>query len=162
MALNAQIALSIVAHESSSSDLASEMRVTPATHAMMLTTGTGANQAQVVWSESASVGEGDEVIHSFAALADDRGSVAMTAAKVIYVRNTGSLALEVSPYQWSTGPVPSGTVISVQPGGAVVFTAPTATGWSTSGAGAGILVANSNSGVSVGYELMLIGEGTVS
>jgi hypothetical protein len=161
MSLNAQIALSIVAHESSSSDLASEMRVTPATYGLMLTNGTGANQAQVVWSDSATVPDGNENLRTFASLADDRGSVAITALKVIYFKNTGSLPLTVAPYQWSVGPVASGTQIQVQAGGVLVMVAPTASGWSTAGANAAILIVNGN-GVSVSYDMMLVGEGTVS
>ena len=52
MALNAQIALSILAHETSIGDLSRTLRATPANYALSLTDGTGANQAQVVWSDS--------------------------------------------------------------------------------------------------------------
>ena len=47
MALNSQINISLIAHETSSGDLSQTIRVTPASYAAALTTGTGANQAQV-------------------------------------------------------------------------------------------------------------------
>lgn len=164
MALNAQIAISLIAHESSSSDLAREMRVTPATFGLMLTSGTGANQAQVVWSDSGGVQDGFDISYSFGGLSDDRGTVSITAVKVLYVKNSGSLPIYVSPHEWGESPFSS--PIELQAGGVIVLASPTAGGWSTAGAGAGIMVVNlnsgMNSGVSVPYEIMLIGEGTVA
>jgi len=43
MALNAQITLSILAHETSSGDLSRTLRATPANYALSLGDGTGAN-----------------------------------------------------------------------------------------------------------------------
>lgn len=159
MALSAQIALSITAHEKTAGDLSKQMRVTPATYAMMLGDGTAANQAQVVWSDSGEIPDGNEALHQFESLSDDRGTVSMSAVKVLYVRNSGSLPLTVAPYFWNGAPWSSS--IDLEAGGVVVMVVPTAGGWSAAGSGAGILVANQN-GSAVPYQIMLIGEGTIS
>ena len=62
MPLNAQVAVSIVAHETAAGDLSRQMRVTPATYAMLFTDGTGANQAQVVWSDSRTLSGSSESV----------------------------------------------------------------------------------------------------
>lgn len=160
MPLNAQISLSLVAHESTAGDISKQMRVTPATYAATLTEGTGANQAQVVWSDSATVIEGNDYSFTFANLVDDRGTVTITALKAVYMRNTGTAAVVVEPYLWGSGPF-SGT-IDLLPGAAFVFVATTAAGWGTTGSGASILVSNTNSGIDVPVEVVLIGEGTIA
>lgn len=160
MPLNAQILLSVVAHESSSGDISRQMRVTPASYAATLTNGTGANQAQVAWSDSATVIEGDDYSFTFANLADDRGTVTLTALKAVYMRNAGTAAVVVEPYLWGSGPFAGN--IDLLPGAAFVFVAPTAAGWATTGSGASILVSNTNSGIDVPVEVVLVGEGAIS
>lgn len=161
MPLNAQISLSILAHETSSEDLSRTLRATPASYAIAVADGTGANQAQVAWSNSGTVDEGDEVTFTFASLADDRGAVAMTALKVLYVKNTGVVPLQVGPnVQWTSLTNTSANIL-VPAGGVAIFCAPDASGWSTSQASAGLVVANTTQDAG-GYEILLIGEGTVS
>lgn len=162
MPLNAQISLSIVSHESSTDELSSQIRVTPATYGLVLTNGTGANQCQLAFSDSAMVQDGNESSYTFSAMVDDRGVVSMTAVKVIYFKNTGSVSLDIGKNaSWTTGPFAAERGCVVPAGGCVVLVAPTAAGWSTSEAGAALSVFND--GESSGtYDILLVGEGTIS
>jgi hypothetical protein len=162
MALSAQIALSIIAHETTSGDLSSQMRVTPATYALMLSNGTGANQAQVAFSDSTAIQDNYDNGYAFSAIVDDRGTITMTSVKVIYFKNTGSVSLDIGRNSnWSEGPFTAEIGCVVPPGGVVVLAAPTAAGWPTSEAGAGIAIFNGN-GTPGSYDIMLIGEGAIS
>ena len=149
MALNAQITLSILAHETSSGDLSRTLRATPANYALSLGDGTGANQAQVVWSDSRTVSGPSETLN-LSSLPDTRDgasvSVALTAVKVAYIRNAhATTALTVSG-----GPFGSGYTLPA--GAAAVHADPSAGGL----AATNVTVAGAT------YEIVLIGEGTVT
>lgn len=159
MALNAQISVSVMVHESSGDSLSSSLRVTPATYAATLANGTGAGQAQVAYSETGTIPSGDDVSFLFGALSDDRGSVVLTAIKTIYVKNTGAVGLIVcGNLAWSTAPLGQ---TFVAPGGVLAMANTSAAGWASSQASAAIVIANGEQAES-SYELVLIGEGTVS
>lgn len=162
MALTAQIALSILAHETSSGDLSRTLRATPANYALTLTDGTGANQAQVVWSDSRTATTSNDDL-SLASLADTRDGaavvVAFTQVKFVYVRNThatanlrigGAVGLGVF------AGLPVTVAMTLPPGGGYMFSAPT-----DSGVVAGIARFAAESG-SCTYDIVLIGEGTVT
>lgn len=162
MPLNAQISLSIVSHESSTDELSSQIRVTPATYGIVLTSGTGANQCQLAFSDAASIQDNFDNGYAFSSMADDRGTVSMTAVKVIYFKNTGSVSLDLGKnVNWTLGPFTAERGCIVPPGGCVVLVAPTAAGWSTIEAGATILVFN-DAATAGSYDILLIGEGTIS
>ena len=172
MALDAQVLLSILSHESSAGDISRTLRVTPASYSLVLSDGTGANQAQVAWSDSRTLAEDgafDDL--DLTLLADDRGTVSFTAIKVIYIRlASGSLGIgtdastnlpanawQYAPLQQSTGvpifyPLVSGSCFFI----------------STSSAG-GIPVSSGNKILRLtarldpaAYEILLIGEGTIT
>jgi hypothetical protein len=163
MALSAQISLSIISHETTSGDISSQMRVTPATYAIALADGTGVNQAQVAWSSSstASGSSADELVMQ--SLSDDRGAVSLSAVKAIYIRNKSTLyRLSITIDNWTsldTTVLPFNLLIPA--GGACVYMNPTAAGWATTASSAMLLIAEGE-GQSVEYDIMLIGEGTVS
>jgi hypothetical protein len=162
MPLSAQVLLSMVAHESSSGDLSRQMRVTPATYAVAFSDGTGANQAQVAFSASATVQDNGDEVYAFSGFADDRGTIAMAALKAVYFKNTGTVELELGRAgDWYSGPFVAERGVLVPPGGAVALVAPGAAGWSTAGTTAGIAVFNATE-TAGSYEIVLIGEGTVS
>ena len=75
MPINAQVLLSVLSHESTSGDISQTLRVTPATYALSLGDGTGANQAQVAWSDSRTFPAGGEDSFAIRSLTDDRGTV---------------------------------------------------------------------------------------
>jgi len=159
MALSAQISVSVLVHESSSDSLSAALRVTPATYATTLANGTGAGQAQIAYSETGTIPDGDEATFPFGSLSDDRGSVALTAIKTIYVKNTGSVDLVVSGnLAWSTAPLGQ---VQVAAGGVLAMANTTAAGWTSSQASAALVISNAYQ-TQGAYELVLIGEGTVS
>ncbi len=159
MPLNAQISLSIIAHESTSGDISRQMRVTPAIYAAMLTDGTGANQAQVVWSGTEAIPEAAGISFFFSNLQDDRGTVSITALKLMYVRNPGTQSLELSPPNWSNGPLTAGNIL-LPPGACVTLVCPTAAGWPTTSNNAQLGVDTLNLATTV--EVVFIGEGTIT
>ena len=87
MALSAQVSLSILAHETSSGDLSRTLRATPATYSVVLSDGTAAYQAQVVWSDARTLAGSSETLN-LASLADTRDgasvTVTLTAVKAAY------------------------------------------------------------------------------
>ena len=161
MALDAQILLSILAHESSSEDISRTLRVTPASYSMSLADGTGANQAQVVWSDSRAIAAAGSSTIELKLAVDDRGGVAFSAIKLIYIRNTGSGQLEWSGGTWGDAPIAdvSASPVFIHAGGALIFAAPTAAGHAVPG-GEQTIVLSSTAGTT--YDIILIGEGTVT
>jgi len=180
MALNAQILLSILAHESDNGDISQTLRATPATYALALTDGTGANQAQVVWSDAITQASQNNDI-DLQSLSDDRGTVAFTAIKAVYIANTSESAnVEVQRYSetdgtpafsnaWLSGPFQAQNIVSagdvdvvfsyINAGGAVAAFSPTAAGYLVS-ASSKILRVTAAPGAT--YEVILIGEGTIT
>jgi hypothetical protein len=167
MALNAQILLSILAHESSSGDISQTLRATPATYSLTLGNGTGANQAQVAWSDSRTIDAGGEDSLNFQSLPDDRGTVSFSAIKLLYLRNTHasnsltlvagvSLANSWTSLGWSDEAVGE---TNLQPESAVML---------ANGSASGMLVSSSDKMLylrgttNTTYEIILIGEGTVT
>ena len=162
MPLNAQITLSIIAHESAVGDISRQIRVTPVTYALMLADGVGAGQAQVVWSDSRTVGTSPETL-TMTALSDTRDGAAVTVAfssvKVVYVRNTSTTAslkigggVGVGVFSGTPTIVP----MPIPPGGCYFLSLPDADGFA-----AGTSKFESSSG-NCTYDIVLIGEGTVS
>lgn len=162
MALNAQIALSILAHETSSGDLSRTLRATPANYALSLGDGTGANQAQVVWSDSRTATTSNEDLN-LASLADTREGasvvVAFTQVKLVYVRNThetSSLRIGGFSGLGSFAGLPINVSLTLPPGGCYLFSAPSSVGVV---AGTARFAAETGSCT---YDIVLIGEGTVT
>jgi hypothetical protein len=161
MPLNAQIMLSILAHETSTGDLSKTLRATPASYALTLTDGTGANQAQIVWSFSGAF-DGEYFFggEDFTDFTDSRGNVNFSAIKTIYIKNTGATPFStMSKIDWETGPnvTPGSGGIEVKPGAVLFMCRSDATGWSTAGGYLGV-----SSDTNGSCELVLIGEGTIT
>jgi len=161
MPLNAQVSVSLVAHETAAGDLSRAMRVTPATFAMLFTDGTAANQAQVAWSKSGTAGAAGTTDFTLGSLADTRDGAAVTVAfsaiKAVYVRNTatsGSLLLGgLSP---GFAAFPASGTIAIAPGGVYCVVSPSESGFAAATAR---LAASAGT---VAYEIAVIGEGTVT
>ena len=168
MALDAQILLSILAHETSGGDISRTLRATPASYSLSLGNGTGANQAQVAWSDSRTLPAGGEDQVVIRSLTDDRGTVTITAVKLLYIRNTGSQLITISAggalqeswdglgYSNDTGE-PGETVLKA--GAVVVMADPTAAGIPVN-VSADTIYLQGTAGQT--YEIILIGEGTVT
>lgn len=167
MALDAQILLSILAHETSSGDISRTLRATPASYSLSLSDGTGANQAQVVWSDSRMIDASTVDSLNFQSLSDDRGAVSFSAIKLLYLRNTHdsnpltiqagvNLANSWTYLGWSDEAVGE---TYLQPGTALML---------ANGSASGMLVSSSDKMLylqgttNTTYEIVLIGEGTVT
>ncbi len=167
MTLTAKILLQILATESSSSDLSSTTRVTNVSRTVNFANGTGANQAEIVWSDSRTIAANGEDILDLTALADDRGSVDLTAVKAIYVRNTGTVGIYwqalAPPDHWGSGPLQAEEEfgIKVPPGGVMLITNPSALGWMVESGDEQILFGNDSSTTAATYDIILIGEGAI-
>lgn len=152
MALTAQIALSILAHETSNGDLSRSLRATPANYATTLTDGTGAGQAQAAWSGVRTL-SGSSAVLNLSSLADVRdgaaATVTLTAVKAVYVRNAGTTSLT-----FAGAPFPAGGLV-VAAGAVAVLCDPSAAGM----AAASVTVTGTTGG---SYEIVLIGEGSVA
>lgn len=153
MALNAQIMLSILAHETSAGDLSRTLRATPASYSTVFSDGTAAYQAQVVWSDARTLSGASETL-VLASLADTRDgaavSVTMTAVKAVYIRNSHASA----SLTFAGAPLPSGG-LAVAAGGAYAQVDPTAAGMA-----AGTITVSGSAGAT--YDIVLIGEGSVT
>lgn len=155
MALDAQILLSILAHESSSGDISRTLRATPATYSISLADGTGDNQAQVVWSDSRTHGGSNDILDT-SSLADDRGTVSFTTFKAIYIRNThASNTLVAASISIGQTGISLPSAVSIAPGGALLVCAPGAVGRPSFA-----ITISGPSGTT--YDIVLIGEGTVT
>lgn len=180
MALDAQILLSILSHESSSGDISRTLRVTPASYSLVLSDGTGANQAQVAWSDAGVIPAGGYNDIDLQGIADDRGTVSFSAIKSFFVRNTTPDSTETAtdnlifigttsefPYTkpsdfWIPAPMSSdslGSGFYVTPGGIVFFTAPQQGGYSVTPSTKVVRIAG---GAGATYEILLIGTGTIT
>lgn len=152
MPLSAQIAISLVAHESSVGDISRTLRVTPATYGVVLSDGTAANQAQVAWSDTRTLAGSSETLNP-ASLTDLRdgatATVTITAIKAAYAKNNHtSIGITVAG-----GPFGSGVTLGA---GAVT----TVVNASAAGmAATGVTVSGS---VGATYDIVFIGEGSVA
>ena len=165
MALNAQIMLSILAHETSAGDLSRTLRATPASYALSLTDGTGANQAQIVWSDSRTVVSPQETLdlRSLTDTGDGASvTVAFSAVKVLYVRNKATAAdniVTLSSVFIAYQGLDAGTHI-VRSGGLFLCAAP-------GDDGSTAIIATNNTitisgAVGAQYDIVIVGEGTVT
>lgn len=161
MSIEGRINIDCLFHDNSSSNLSSSLRVASATYSIEITNGTGANQAQVAWTSTATNNgsTADEIF--LQSLSDDRGNLSLTAVKAIYIRNKSATnTLRVSVDNWTSLDsvlLPFNLVLLA--GGACVYTNPTATGWTTI-AGSALSIIAAAEGQSVEYDILLVGEGT--
>ena len=161
MSLEGRINVDCLFHDKATNDLSSSLRVASATYSLPLADGTGANQAQVTWTNTATNNgsTADELIMQ--SLSDERGTVSLTAVKAIYIRNKSSLyGLRVTVDSWTSldsALLPFNLVLPA--GGVCVYTNPTATGWTTTASSALSILASAE-GQSVEYDILLVGEGS--
>lgn len=161
MSIEGRISVDCLFHDTTTSNLSSGLRVASVTYSLPLTDGSGANQAQLTWTSSATA-DGttpDELIVQ--ALSDDRGTVNMSAVKVIYIRNKStSYRLSVTVDNWTTlDPTLSPFNLLIPAGGCCLYTNPTSTGWTTTGSSAFSIIAEGE-GQTVDYDILLVGEGS--
>lgn len=145
MALNAQIAMSLVAHESSSGDLSKTLRVTPASFSQALAEG-------VAWSASRTLSGASETLN-LASLADTRdgspATVTLTSVKAAFVRNAGTANLT-----FAGGPFAAGGEV-LRPSAVALRCDASASTLASSG-----ITVTGSAGCT--YDLVLVGNGSVA
>ena len=159
MTLHANILFSLVANETDAGDYAKDVRTTKVEYFKELSDGTGANQAQVVWSFEGTF-DGEYALGSNGLVfSDNRGTVDFSALKAIYIKNTGSIDFSVSG--WPDGPISENGSAFFRPGAAALFVCPDANGWPANADYAFFLNAGDDSS-DASAQVVLIGEGTIT
>lgn len=141
-------------------------RLPDVTAAHAITTGTGANQANALFTDTrALAASGSENLDLASGLTNAFGTTLVIAAvKAIRVRadasNGGNIVVGGAATNAFTGPFGDATdTLSIPAGGQVLLVNPTAGGWAvTAGTGDILKVANSDSGAAASYTIEIIGE----
>jgi hypothetical protein len=162
--LNANILFSLVANETDAGDYAKDVRTTKVEDFIEFTDGTGARQAQVVWSNKGTVSPSQNLLlnplQGMSGLADERGSVNLSSIKAVFFKNAGSVTVVISFQDFLSGPPFGLGEVSLKEGASAFFYDVSADGVAT--AGGSLYVSNSSSLSSAAYEIVLIGEGTIT
>lgn len=164
MALTSRITAQIDATESGTLDLGTKVAKIQAGIALALANGTADDQADMIWSDTRTIAaSGTDDLDLAGSLVGAFGNT-LTFAKIkaIFViaddGNTNNVVIGAAAATQFVGPFGANThTVAVRPGGFTAFAAPNA-GW-TVGAGATDLlrIANSSSGTSVTYKIIIIG-----
>lgn len=165
MALNSTIKVDVTATETSSLDLAQRTATHSLSLAKSLTSGTGAGQADMAFSDTrtlaASANEDLDLAGVLSAAFG--GTLTFVRIKAIIVTadpgNTNNVIIGGAAATQFVGPFGAAThTIALQPGNGFAITATGATGW-TVGAGASdfLRIANSGGTTGVTYSILIIG-----
>jgi hypothetical protein len=130
-----------------------------------LANGTGANQADLIYTETRTLGASASVTLDLAGVLTDIYGALITFARIKAIiilaaaANTNNVLMGAAAATQFLGPLGSATdVVNVRPGGWGIFVAPDATAWAV-GAGATdfLKFANSAAGTGVTFDLAIIG-----
>jgi hypothetical protein len=164
MALTAELRVKIAARMTAALDLGSSASSVAVDDVWQLTDGTTANKADIIWSDTRTItASSSEDLDLAGVLTNAFGAtVTMVEVVALYVQaaaeNTNNVIVgdATSPVPLFGGTTPT---FSVKPGGAFFVVAPNAAGLFTVGAGStdDLKIANSSSGTSVTYDIVVIG-----
>jgi hypothetical protein len=146
----AQILVDAYVRETRANDVAKEVRTTPFRYWVSLTDGTGASEAQIAWSDSRTLASGSESL-TLTGISDTRDGAAVTVAfsavKAVVVKNTHPTLSVTFSGAFTAWPLkPNGMVVIVDP--------------SADGVTGNTLTVSGGAGVT--YDIIVIGEGTVT
>jgi hypothetical protein len=164
MGINATISLRVAGTEFGTNDLGSPKFPFELVETQEFTPGTGNDQANLVFADTRTIAASSSEDLDLAGGLTSAFGAAITFAKVraIVVRaaeaNTNNVVVGGAASNAFTGPFADATdKINVPPGGEVLLTAPNA-GWTvTASTGDLLKVANSSSGSTVSYDIIIIG-----
>lgn len=165
MALTASIVAKLEAEHTNALDLGTATLPITRTARAIFADGVGANQANVLWSDTRTLAASatEDLDLAGAALLNAFGVAAVFARlKAIYVKaasaNTNDVIVGAGT-SGIVGPFASATdALVVKPGGFILLCAPDAAGWPVTATTADILkVANSAAGTGVTYDIVLVG-----
>jgi len=165
MALSATVTNSIVGTITNSLDLQEQSSALTSSDSLSLTDGTGANQANNVFSDQRTLAaSANEELDLAGSLTDAYGStITFTKVKALKVSaasgNTNSVNVGGAAANGFINWVGDATdVIKIPPGGTFLITAPDATGFAvTAGTGDLLKITNGGGSTSVTYDIVIIG-----
>ncbi|GAA1026832.1 hypothetical protein GCM10009557_05930 [Virgisporangium ochraceum] len=164
MALTSKISVSLVAALTGTADLTTPSAPLSLTDTIRLASGTGSGQADRIFSDTRTIAaSGNEDLDLAGVLADALGATLTFARiKVLYVAAAAGNTNNVVVSRPASNGVPifsaASDAISVRPGGMLLWACSDATGVAvTAGTGDLINIANSSSGSSVTYDVVIIG-----
>lgn len=164
MAMTAELRVKLTARQTSALDLGTASADITAEKVIALTNGVTADKADLIWSDQRTLAaSATEDLDLAGALADAFGAtIAMAKVVAIYVEaaagNTNNVVIGAAT---NAIPLFGGTngTFAVKPGGVFLAAAPNGAGLLSVGAGSTdvLKVANSSSGTSVTYKIVVIG-----
>jgi len=162
--ITASVSLSVAATLSDSLDLGSVSYPLNYTYNMLLTDGTGANQAKQIWTDTRTLtASSTENIDLAGVLTNALGvTLNFTKIKAVIVTadsgNTNNVLIGGAATNTMLLFGDATDIVPVRPGGMFALTAPDAAAYAVTAATGDILkVANSSSGTSVTYTIIIIG-----
>lgn len=165
MPLTTRLAVSLNAVQTSAKDLTTVRAPVDYAKTLQLATGTAANQADLIFSDTRTItASGTDALDLAGSLVDALGatlSFARVKCLIVYAAsgNTNDVVIGGAASNTFVGPFADATdKIKVKPGGILALMAPGATGYPvTAATGDQLLIANSSSGTSVTYDVIIIG-----
>ena len=164
-ALIAAIKASVSASYANSQEFGSVAQDLKYSAAHAFTDGTGADQAQKLFTDQRTLAaSANESLDLAGGLTDAFGAtLTLTKVKAILVKaaagNTNNVVVGGAASNAFTGPFGDASdTVAVKPGGTVMFVAPDANGYAvTAGTGDLLKVANSGAGTGVTYDIVIVG-----
>ena len=164
MSLNSKIVAQIVATHTSALDLGTASLPLTVTERISLASGTGANQADRIFSDTRTLtASATEDLDLAGSLTDAFGAtITFARIKAIMVSAAAANTNNVNVARAAANGVPlflaAGDAVPVLPGGILLWAAPNAAAIAvTAGTGDLITVTNSGAGTSVTYDIVIIG-----
>lgn len=165
MGLNSKLAVRLDAVLDNALDLTTATMPLTVERTIRLTNGTGANQADKIWSDTRTLAaSATENLDLAGVLLDPLTGATLTFARIkaVIVTASGANTNNVNVIREATNGVPlflaAGDGIPVRPGGWIAVGAPDATAYAVTPATGDLLtITNSGAGTSVTYDIVIIG-----
>ena len=161
MAISASITLDIESNEVTTSPGLTFSLATSNSFSPDLTEGTGLEQVELAYSQTQTAASNATATISALSLYDERGTVAFSAVKLIYLKNRGP----GTAYVGGTFPFGDGDEVELSPGAVTLACDPSATGFPVDTTGTAFSTFTFRAGAdsaTCAVDLILLGEGSVT
>jgi hypothetical protein len=130
------------------------------TKSVSFTSGAGADQVNEMYDDYRSLADGaNEELDLSGTLVNAFGdTVAFTGIKAFYIENTSLTVGGAAATPWEPWAGAAGDTFKVAPGGLVMMTAPSATGWAVAAGSTDKLKILNSAGAATTYRIVLIGD----
>lgn len=164
MSVNGTLSIALNASMTAAADLGTPRFDTSLSDVVQFTPGTGANQANIIWSDTRTIAaSGTDDLDLAGVLTHHLGgTLTFAAVKAIIVRaaaaNTNNVVVGGAPTNGFVGPFGAAAhTIALRPGNEFVLASPVS-GWTVTAVTGDILrIANSGAGTPVTYDIIIIG-----